>query len=77
MRAFHTHGLVHRVSIRSIAAMVLLFWLWDLTYPTAHAEPRMLTSCALEQMRIIAEQEDKFPEGDVKEIKGGRLFWTM
>jgi hypothetical protein len=77
MRAFHSHGLIHRVSIQSIGTMMLLFWLWENTHPQALTEARMLTAMALEQMRIMVDHEQDYPKEDVKEIRGGRLFWTV
>jgi len=76
-KAFYSHGIGHRVSVRSISIMVLLFWLWENTFPENLTEPRLLTSNAIEQMRIIIEREEDYSPEDINDIRGGRLFWTM
>lgn len=76
-KAFYANGITHKVSIRSISIMVILFWLWENVNPENLTEPRLLTSNAIEQMRMIVENEQAYPPEDVREIRGGRLFWTM
>jgi hypothetical protein len=77
MRAFHAHGIVNRVSLTSISTMIVLFWLWENTDFKSLNEPRLLTAMALEQMRIMVEEADKYPAEDIAEIRGGGLFWAI
>jgi hypothetical protein len=76
-KAFNSHGIGHRVSVRSISIMVILFWLWEDTAPEELEKPRLLTANALEQMRMIIEKQNEYSQEDINDIRGGRLFWSL